>query len=427
MREYSELDLAEPAKVLPPLDGVAKMKGPLGRSLVYFTSLLLFIPSSFAQAQDFTILPIARFGDPAPDFDLFDRVHTLSFNDSGQIAFGALTGVSEGIFLFDQGELRTIVRQGDPAPGGGNFALFGYTWLNEQGQVAFSVILQTGEEGLYLFNKGEIRAIARSGDAAPGCGTFGSLVLPWLNNQGQVAFIGRVSGHYSTFLYDGDQVLTIACAGDPAPGGGTFLSTLQPSLNDSGQVVFEGQVSSPNTAGIFLYEEGQLRQIVRSDDPAPRGETFSSLYVPVINASGQVVFVASLRSTPQTWVPFLYDQGGIRRLLPFDDPGTEEEVGLAPPSGGRQHPLYFNDLSETAFVGGRRFPGEERFRGGLFHFDRERFNTVLFLGDPMPDPRGYTFSSVLKVCLNNLGEIAFVAGGYPRVGASGLFLAIPNK
>jgi len=389
------------------------------------TLLLLSIPSSFVQAQDFTILPIARFGDPAPDGGVFDRVHTLSFNDRGQIVFGALTGTLQGLFLFDQGEIFTIVRQGDPAPGGGNFGLFGYTWLNQQGQIAFSVILSTGEEGVYLFDGGTIRAIARSGDPAPECGTFGSLVLPWLNSQGQVAFTGRVSGRYGTFLYDGNQVLTIACPGDPAPGGGTFVRTLRPSLNDIGQVVFEAQVSSPGSGGIFLNEKGKLRQIARGGDPAPGGETFSGLYVPIINASGQVAFVASLRSTPETWVAFLFEEGKIRRLLPSYDPETGEEVGVAGPSGGRPHPLYFNDLGQTAFVGGRRFPGEETFRSGLFYFDGEIFKTILFAGDPMPDPRGYRFSDIFYVYLNNLCEIAFVAGGYPILGATGLFLAIP--
>jgi hypothetical protein len=391
------------------------------------TLLVLSILSSSVQAQDFTILPIARFEDPAPNGELFDSTHALSVNDSGQVAFAALTGAQGGLFLYEQGKILAIVRQGQPAPGGGEFLAFGYLWLNQRGHIVFSVSLSTGDDGVFLFDGNSIRAIARSGEAAPGCGPFGSLVLPWLNNEDQVVFIGRASGRYGTFFYDGNQVLTVACPGDPAPGGGTFVSTLMPTLNDWGQVVFEGQVSSPGRAGIFLYEKGELRQIVRGGDPAPGGETFSGLYVPLINASGQVAFVGFLRTTPETYAAFLFDEGKIRTLVPSYDAETGEEVEVGPPSGARPFPLYFNDLGQTAFVGGKRFPGEQMFRSGLFYFDGKIFKTILFEGDPMPDPRGYTFSTVLFADLNNAGQIAFVAGGYHLLRANGLFFAVPNQ
>ncbi len=67
------------------------------------------------------------------------------------------------------------------------------------------------------------------------------------------------------------------------------------------------------------------------------------------------------------------------------------------------------------------------FRSGLFYFDGKIFKTILFEGDPMPDPRGYTFSTVLFVDLNNAGQIAFVAGGYHLLRANGLFFAVPNQ
>lgn len=391
------------------------------------TLLLLVVPSSPVQAQDFTILPIARFRDPTPNGDLFESTHALSVNDNGQVAFAALTGAQEGLFLYQQGEIVEIARGGQPAPGGGEFLAFGYLWLNQQGQIVFSVSLSTGDDGVFLFDGNTIRAIARSGEAAPGCGPFGSLVLPWLNNEGQTVFIGRVSGRYGTFFYDGSQVRSVVCPGDPAPGGGTFVSTLMPTLNDWGQMVFEGAVSSPGRAGIFLYEKGDLSQIVRGGDPAPGGETFSGLYVPLINASGQVAFWGSLRTSPETYGAFLFDEGKIRTLVPSYDPETGEEVLLARPSGGRPFPLYFNDLGQTAFVGGKRFPGEQMFRSGLFYFDGESFKSILFEGDPMPDPRGYRFLTVFYVDLNSLGQIAFVAGGYGLLGASGLFLAVPDK
>ncbi len=46
------------------------------------TLLLLSILSSSVQAQDFTILPVARFEDPAPNGERFDSTHALSVNDN---------------------------------------------------------------------------------------------------------------------------------------------------------------------------------------------------------------------------------------------------------------------------------------------------------------------------------------------------------
>ena len=373
-------------------------------------------------AQGFTISPIARPGDPAPDGEVFVTAYNVSINDNGQIAFPALISrIITGLFLFDQGEIFKIAEHGTPTRCG-TFGLFDYPSLNPKGQIAFSAQAGLGGIGVFLWDGNKSQAIACPGDPAPDCGTFGSVVSnPTLNYGGQMAFAGRLStSDFGIFFYDSKKITKITCPGDPAPGGGNFIRAFVPTINDQGQVAFEAEIS-PQGSGIFLYDKGQVRAIARQGDCTPEGGTFGYLTRPRINNLRQVAFVEFRGAMNVLWL----DGGkGIRRILPAIDPETGDEIALLNPRGGPPHPFYLNDLGQIVFEGRRT--GQNGVRQGLLFFDGERFANIVFSGDPMPDPHGYLFDDFLRLALNNVGQAAFIAG-YPRLSEAGLFIAVPTS
>src|SRR5262249_44862822 len=113
------------------------------------------IPTTTAQAQkSYEFTAIAFLGDPAPggDFFTFD-FEPYGINDRGDVLFVAdLTTATggEGVFLKRKGHTSALARSGDPAPGGGTFlggpatgALSGVLSLNSPGDVAFGFFHET--------------------------------------------------------------------------------------------------------------------------------------------------------------------------------------------------------------------------------------------------------------------------------------------
>ncbi|MEE9173080.1 MAG: choice-of-anchor tandem repeat NxxGxxAF-containing protein [candidate division NC10 bacterium] len=183
--------------------------------------------------------------------------------------------------------------------------LFDSVGLNNQREVAFigdflSSAVPSCFDGLFIVAGGTIRKVAQQSDPVPGGGRFHpffSDMTTTLNDAGEVAFAATVSGSTAPvgiFLGDGRVVLSLVRSGDPAPGGGSFTSVRDPSLNDAGAVAFRGMLGS-STEGIFLRSStGQLTAVARTDDPAPRGGLFRNFGHPAMNNLGVIVFTARL-------------------------------------------------------------------------------------------------------------------------------------
>jgi hypothetical protein len=178
---------------------------------------------------------VARQGDPAPGGGTFRSAVNPVLNNRGQVLFsGDLTAAPDvrrtvGLFLLSGGAIVPVVRPGTPLPGGGHLrtttAAIGFSWplywLNDNGAVVFNASLDTDEDeddipdtGIYVWEQGSIRLIARTGTAVPGLGviahiqhaqTIGSsrsIAGAIINNRGQVLF--------QAILTDGRGVLLIA-------------------------------------------------------------------------------------------------------------------------------------------------------------------------------------------------------------------------
>ncbi len=174
----------------------------------------------------------------------------------------------------DAGSLsfRTVALTGDPAPGTAeSFANLSFVVINAHGQVVLRAGL-TGnsdgpcdefgdpppEEGIWSESTGVLELVARRGDHAPGTDpmvTFNGFDAPLLNDDGQTAFLGFLTGveadgdcangddNVGVWSEGSGALGLVAVAGSPAPGtpaGVTFNNFVNVRLNGAGQTAFSG-------------------------------------------------------------------------------------------------------------------------------------------------------------------------------------------
>ena len=157
---------------------------------------------------------------------------------------------------------------------------------------------------------GALRAVVRSGLAAPGGGRFDRfdvtsqpIVAP-VNARGQVAFYAtvlRAPAREGIFLAEAGHVTKVAAFGDSVPGGGTlaeFGAHPLPSLNIVGHVAFGAQIAGGRaTEGVFLAGADRLRAIALAGDDAPGvpAGVLVGFDAPALNDNDELAFVASVR------------------------------------------------------------------------------------------------------------------------------------
>jgi hypothetical protein len=230
----------------------------------------------FRDGQTGVIQSIAHQGAAIPASaggGTFDYAYAPVLNNQGQILFDAgLRGTStvfngspvdsQAIFLYSGGTLTSIARQGDAMPGGGHLvsAAFnpGQYHLNNGGDVAFNALLDNGDEGVFLWSRGSLTLVAKTGTVVPGVGTIASLDqystgLPTsyvdLNDLGQVAF--------TAVLQSGGEALLLA-----TPGGignsavPRIVSPLAANLSPSAAaLVPSGQTSSGSDSALATSQQ----------------------------------------------------------------------------------------------------------------------------------------------------------------------------
>ena len=157
---------------------------------------------------------------------------------------------------------------------------------------------------------GALRAVVRSGLAAPGGGRFDRfdvasqpIVAP-VNARGQVAFYATVlhaPARDGIFLAERGHVTKVAAFGEDLPGGGTlagFGAHPLPALNNTGHVAFGANVAGGRaTEGIFLAGADGLQAIALAGDDAP-GVPLGVLVgfnAPALNDNDELAFVADVR------------------------------------------------------------------------------------------------------------------------------------
>jgi hypothetical protein len=195
---------------------------------------------------------------------------------------------------------------------------------------------------------GALRAVVRSGLAAPGGGRFDRfdvtsqpIVAP-VNARGQVAFYAtvlRAPAREGIFLAEAGHVTKVAAFGDSVPGGGTlaeFGAHPLPSLNIVGHVAFGAQIAGGRaTEGVFLSGADRLRAFALAGDDAPGvpAGVLVGFDAPALNDNDELAFVASVRRG-RDLLDVLYFWNGqrLQRLVAEGDRllrigGTMDKIG----------------------------------------------------------------------------------------------------
>jgi len=346
---------------------------------------------------------IAREGHQAPDTEaaaMFSTLKTPVLNNAGEVAFvgflrpgtGNVTQNNDGgLWAGPAGSLLLVAREGDHAPGTPNGVAFSSVWgspaMNNPGQVTFrnALIPSVGgttlldDEGLWIGTAGALTLLGREGSQAPGLvagisfSRSGPTTLfsnPDLNDVGQVTFTGWFEGPgvddtNSHAIWAGlPGALQVAVrAGDAAAGtSSTFSRLFTPSINATGQIVFRGvlttggNVTGNNDRGIWSGLPGAFDLVTREGDQAPAaatGAVFGSLSTPSTNALGHVAFEGIL-ATGAGGVTGVNDSG----LWIADQTGSEVLQIVR-----EGQPLNGSTIAEIDFAGGSG--GQDGRRSGL--------------------------------------------------------------
>jgi hypothetical protein len=180
-----------------------------------------------------------------------------------------------------------------------------------------------------------LRAVVRSGVAAPGGGRFDRfdvtsqpIVAP-VNARGQVAFYATVlhaPAREGIFLVQAGHVTKLAAFGDDLPGGGTLVELGAhplPSLNNAGHVAFDAQIAGGHaTEGVFLAGADGLRAIALAGDDAPGvpAGVLVGFDAPALNDNDELAFVANVRRGRDTLdVLYFWNGQRLQRLVAEGD------------------------------------------------------------------------------------------------------------
>ena len=314
--------------------------------------------------------------------------------------------------------LRAIARTGDAAPGGGTFDRFGQETLpivapvNGRGDVAFFASLSRGgsDEGIFLQRAGRIVTVAREGDRVAGVGRlsgFGKHPTPALNDAGTVAFAAAVAGGRAVegiFTWSAGRLRAVATTGTPAPGipSGVVAGVDTPAINASGEVVFLATIRRGRESidAILASRAGVLRKVVAQGDPAPAGGLFAAFGPPAVNAPGRVAFAAVVEGKAVPGGIFVASGDRIRMVV-----GAGEDTPIGGIFAKFSERIALNDRGLIAFHGMLKFAPVE---AAIFTVEDGRTRAVARLGDAAPD--GGTIDHFgLWPALGPDGAIAFAA------------------
>jgi len=386
---------------------------------------------------------VVATGDAAPGGGVFDRFGAESMpivapvNARGDVVFFSTLGrgdAGEGLFIWSRGRVRAVAREGDRILGVGRLSGFGRhpaPGLSDDGTVVFAAAITGGRavEGIFAAQGGRIRPVALSGAAAPGVasGTLAALDAPAISARGDVAFLATVRrGRESMdalLLSARGQIQKIVAQGDPAPAGGTFAGFGPPAINREGAVAFGAAIEGKAVpGGIFLWKDGQLRMVLGAGDETPIGGIFAKFSERLgLSDAGAIGFHGLLKAAPVAAAIFMIEDGRPRAVARLGDPA---------PGGGR-----FSNFGLWPAVGAS---GAIAFAGSVDDGPSpvivvltaaDGLRRVVGVGDRLPGGARITTLTLLPVVsVNTGGAVSFaVAPTATGEGPEGLFLATPGR
>lgn len=279
-------------------------------------------------------------GDPTPIGGTFggffrDTFAAPDINDGGDVLFIADVvggGSPRGLFLRREadGAIVKVAAIGDASPLGGTITTLGSAILNNAGTVAF--VARSGDEefaDILLWQNGTVTKYVAAGDPAPGGGNFYAIATE---------FWGYPDG--------------TSLAGGPAPG-----------LNQQGQIAFRGYVSGGVSAGgLFLSTAGEHEWLVKAGDPAPAGGAYADFQAPLLSNTGEIAFFANATDGPEAlWVAG--KPGSWRRALA---PGDQLDGGTVLTLAYSRNPMRALADNGDLVLWTNRMMGDGNERGTAF-------------------------------------------------------------
>lgn len=211
--------------------------------------------------------------------------------------------------------------------------------------VIFIILVSPGDR---LSAGDALRTIALTGTADPVTGaSFNSLTpSPILNNAGEVAFAGALTGEGVTsanrigvwhLKSDGNRKL-FSRTGDLAPGAdASFRELYGVDLRDDGSFIIQGRltgvgVNSLNDRGVWAEQNGELKLIARTGSlPPGTSDAFREFSYAALREGSRVVFNVTLNDLHFNQSIWRVEQSGQSTLLAKEltvAPGTDDPFGL---------------------------------------------------------------------------------------------------
>ena len=213
--------------------------------------------------------------------------------------------------------------------------------------------------------------------------------------------------------------ITVALSGTAAPGGGTFGAFTNPVLNASGEVAFAASVTGgTSTSGIFTAVPAATPQaIALQGTAAPAGGNYGTLYSSAtststnLNSSGQLAFQAPLTGGTSTSGVFTGTSAATLQAVALQ--------ATAAPAGGNYNAFLANGTNAASSVlinGSGQLAIQSTLTGGtaaagiFTGTSAATLQTVALVGGAAPTPPGGTYATTVTVpTLNANGQVAFVS------------------
>ncbi len=354
----------------------------------------------------------------------------LPFNENGQAVFSdRISGVhyTENTSIFsgssDDG-LILIAREGSSAPGAMNGSHNGkfydmentYVTINNSGQIGFEANLydtnngSADDQAIFITDAdGNLIQIAREGETIPGSltDTFTSVLAPSINDAGQVAFWGltlNASIPDGIYVSNGDgtplrvvmqEGQAFGAVGDKLRTNGLISASL---INESGDVAFRSHVDDGDAGtivrSVFVRSgNGDLREVARSGDILPNGETYYDSGLPdlVLNNQGDAAFTA--KDELNNIGIYRSDANAVRRgdLKEIVKYGQRVPAGDAAFNISQNTEFTLNDSRQMAFRVTLNLDAGGTASALFFYDDVHGLNEIVRVGDEL---EGSTISEI---------------------------------
>jgi hypothetical protein len=325
------------------------------------------------------VLELAE-GDPAPSGGTFRTLgRVLAADQSGRLFFSAtLAGgtSSSGVFAMTAGTPAPIALSGTVAPGGGTFSAFGFSPAATGSGTAF--LAYTGGtvtgNGIFHAHLGGpapvVGAVARTGEGAPGGGSYFSFQDPVAGEDGSIAFTALLdSGTVGLYVHDVAGTRRLLATGETLADGAEVADFVDIAMADTGLVYASLQVeNAAASTRVVVLDGGSAVTMITGGAMVPlaNGQEASLDSVPSLSAGGtdHLVMAAELAgwSTGAAVVQAGLDADGDGRGDPVDCSPADDQawtlpavVGdlrvLLPYDGGATAPLTWTSLAQAAGPG----------------------------------------------------------------------------